>query len=179
MIGVFITFAGVTLFINGLRVLFDSSGKKRFLMAGKDVAVVNLFTGALAAVIVVLILVQGHDVQNYEYSPAAYVGLFSLTYLWLGINQFTGVSGNALGWFSFLVPFFAVPAGIAALKNATGPFEIWMAINWFAWAILWLLFFFLLTLNWTKIAKFTGAMTVIQAIVTAILPAIMLYMKVI
>lgn len=176
MVSVFLTFAGVSLFVNGVRIWLDSKGNESHLLEGKDVAIVNLFTGVIGGIIIALLLSQGHGVAQYDYSGAAYIGLVSLTCVWIGINQFTGVSGAAVGWFSLVVPFFALPAGILGLKSAASVFETWMALNWFAWAFLWFLFFVLLVMK-RNIARFTGAMTVVQSIMTAILPAILLHAK--
>ena len=178
MVSVFLTFAGISLFINGMRIWLDTVGNPSNLLEGKDIAIVNLFTGFIGSTIVALLMAQGHGVPQYDYFGEAYIGLVSLTCVWIGINQFTGVNGTAVGWFSLVVPFFAIPAGVIGLRNSQSLFETWMALNWFAWAGLWFLFFLLFVLR-CNIAKFTGAMTVAQSIMTAILPAILLHTKVI
>ena len=43
---------------------------------------------------------------------------------------------------------------------------MWLGLNWFAWAVLWALFFVLLALE-RPIALFVGWLTVIEGIVTS------------
>ena len=61
----------------------------------------------------------------------------------------------------------AIPAGIYTLQTAGGnPAAVWLGLNWFAWAILWALFFVLLALE-RPIALLAGWVTLIEGIVTA------------
>lgn len=166
MLVVFLVFAGITLFVNGVRLVMDQSDKA---LSASDVAVLNLFTGILGLFIVCTNLVRG---SPGELASAAYIGLFALTYSWLGLNAFTGANGRAFGWFSLLVPFIGVPAGIAAWTTSSSVFDTWMAINWFAWSFLWFLFFLLLARDF-RILKATGILTAVQGIATALIPAIL------
>jgi hypothetical protein len=43
---------------------------------------------------------------------------------------------------------------------------VWLGLNWFAWAVLWALFFVLLALE-RPIGLITGWVTIIEGIVTA------------
>jgi len=179
MIAVFLVFAGISLFVNGVWMLSDSgTGDPGRSVAGRDIAIGNLFAALIGFAMIVVVIANGQGSNEYDYSIAAYIGLFSLTYLWLGINQFTGVDGAGLGWFSLLVPFLAIPAGITALGAAASAFELWLAIDWFAWAILWFLFFVLLALK-RPIARPVAVLTIAQALLTALLPAALLFAGVI
>ena len=57
-------------------------------------------------------------------------------------------SGRAFGWYCLFVAITAIPAGIYTLQTAGGnPAAVWLGLNWFAWAVLWALFFALLALE--------------------------------
>ena len=153
----------------------DQSNRTRHLkLTGQDIAVVNIFTAIIGLVLMISIIAYGQNDNYYDYSAAAYIGLFSLTYLWLGINQFTGANGAALGWFALIVPFIGIPAGLTALKHANGVFETWLAIDWFAWSALWFMFFLVLALG-RNIQRATAGMTLAQSIGTALLPGILFF----
>ncbi len=64
MISVFLTFAGISLFINGMRIWLDTVGNPSNLLEGKDIAIVNLFTGFIGSTIVALLMAQGHGVPR-------------------------------------------------------------------------------------------------------------------
>jgi hypothetical protein len=67
-------------------------------------------------------------------------------------------AGNhAFGWFCFFIAVTAVPTGIYTLRDADGNVaSVWLGINWFAWAVLWFLFFLMLTLNWSIARRSAG-----------------------
>ena len=75
---------------------------------------------------------------------------------WVAYNQFMNVSGHAFGWYCLFVALTAIPAGIYSFANADGnDASIYLRIDWFAWAVLWFLFFVLLALG-RPIARLTG-----------------------
>ena len=66
----------------------------------------------------------------------------------MAFNQVITGSGRAFGWYCLFVAITAIPAGIYTLQNAGGnPADVWLGLNWFAWAVLWALFFVLLALE--------------------------------
>lgn len=171
MLVVFLVFAGSTLFVNGMHLILSNGAAAEEDFDGKDAAILNIFTGMIGLVIVVVTLAK-YTAHTTMLPSAAYIALFALTYFWVGINAFTGANGKALGWFSFLVPFFGIPAGVNGLQEAASVFEYWMAVNWFAWSVLWFLFFLLLAKE-IKISRFTGFAAVAQAVGTALIPAVL------
>jgi hypothetical protein len=134
----------------------------------REVAIINLFTGFVGLAVSITFLVQGSLTNDLTLvRGSGYVLLFAFTYLWVTINQFLNAGGHAFGWYCLFVAITAIPAGIYTLQAANGnTAAIWLGINWFAWAILWALFFALLALE-RPIAVFTGWVTIIIGIGTA------------
>jgi putative amide transporter protein len=138
------------------------------LLEGREVAVINIFTGFVGVVVASIYLIQS-AVQNDLASArgGGFILLFAFTYLWVAFNQVISGSGRAFGWYCLFVAITAIPAGIYTLQTAGGnPADVWLGLNWFAWAILWALFFVLLALE-RPIGLITGWVTIIEGIVTA------------
>ena len=171
MLSVFLTFAGICLCINGVRLYQSASSVIEKHISEKDAAIVNLFTGVLGLV-VINTMIQTSGMVVIDYSSAAYVGLFALTYVWIGVNAYTGSDGKALGWFSLLVSGIAVPTAWITLHNAQTVFDHWLAVSWLSWAVLWFMFFLMLVQK-KKITKFAGLMSMVQGVGTALLPALL------
>jgi putative amide transporter protein len=134
----------------------------------REVAVINIFTGFVGVVAAVTLLVQGNRVGDLASVRASgYILLFAFTYLWVAFNQFLNAGGRAFGWYCLFVAITAIPAGIYVLQAADGNTAlIWLGIDWFAWAVLWALFWALLALG-RPIALFTGWVTVLVGVGTA------------
>ncbi len=61
----------------------------------------------------------------------------------------------------------AIAAGIYTFRDADGnDASIWLAIDWFAWAVLWFLFFLLLALQ-RPVARITGLVAIVEGIATS------------
>ena len=138
------------------------------LLEGREVAVINIFTGFVGVVVASIYLIQA-AVQNDLASArgGGFILLFAFTYLWVAFNQVITGSGRAFGWYCLFVAITAIPAGIYTLQKAGGnPAAVWLGLNWFAWAVLWALFFALLALE-RPIGLITGWVTIIEGIVTA------------
>jgi putative amide transporter protein len=137
------------------------------LIQGREVAVINIFTGFVGVVISVILLVQGSSSGDLASARgAAFILLFAFTYLWVAFNQFLDAGGRAFGWYCLFVAITAIPAGIYTLQNAGGnPAVIWLALDWFAWAVLWGVFWALLALD-RPVARLAGWLAVILGIVT-------------
>jgi hypothetical protein len=135
---------------------------------GREVAVINIFTGSIGVVVATLLVVLGgiNGVRS-NITDAALILLFAFTYLWIAANQFLDAGSRAFGWFCFFVAVTAVPTGIYALRDADGNVAAtWLAIDWFIWAVLWFLFFLLLALE-RPIMRQVGWATIAVAIGTA------------
>ena len=146
----------------------SAAERSPLFLQGREVAVINIFTGFVGVVIALILLIQA-AVQNNLASArgGGFILLFAFTYLWVAFNQVIAGSGRAFGWYCLFVAITAIPAGIYTLQNAAGnPAEVWLGLNWFAWAILWALFFVLLALE-RPIALLVGWVTAIEGVVTA------------
>ena len=98
---------------------------------------------------------QGNRVGDLTSIRAAgYILLFAFTYLWVSFNQFLNAGGRAFGWYCLFVADHGYPGGIYTLQSANGNTAlIWLGINWFAWAVLWGMFWALLALNCRSLAS--------------------------
>jgi putative amide transporter protein len=138
------------------------------LIQNREVAVLNIFTGFVGVVAATIFVVQGTLTNNLAFvRGGGYVLLFAFTYLWVSANQFLNAGGHAFGWYCLFVAITAVPAGIYVLKDAGGnTASVWLGVNWFAWAVLWFLFFLLLALE-RPIARLAGALAIAEGIATS------------
>jgi hypothetical protein len=134
----------------------------------REAAVLNLFTGFIGVAIAVTLLVQGNSKSDLaQVRASGFILLFAFTYLWVAVNQFLNAGGRAFGWYCLFVAITAVPAGIYVLKDAGGnTASVWLGVNWFAWAVLWFLFFLLLALE-RPIARLAGALAIAEGIATS------------
>ncbi len=171
MLQFFLVFVGITLFVNGIRICYAYSDDSSQHIGLKDAAAVNAFT-ALLGIILLTVQVVNSSQTGSSLAPTAYMGLFVLTYFWLALNAFTQSDGKAFGWFSLMVPFVGIPVAYFTYQQATTVFDYWMVFSWLAWSLLWFMFFLLLSRN-VAIGKLTGAMTAIQGVTTAFVPAIL------
>ena len=146
----------------------SAAERSPLFLQGREVAVINIFTGFVGVVIALILLIQAAVQSNLASARGGgFILLFAFTYLWVAFNQVITGSGRAFGWYCLFVAITAIPAGIYTLQTASGnPADVWLGLNWFAWAILWALFFVLLALE-RPIALFVGWVTVIEGIVTS------------
>ncbi|HEV3382540.1 MAG TPA: AmiS/UreI family transporter [Trebonia sp.] len=140
----------------------------------REIAILNIFTGFIGVAIAVTFIVSGNiasssilpkvaaggqaDIRN-----GAAVLLFAFTYLWVAYNQYANSGGRGLGWYSLFVSITAIVFGIYTIQNTPGnnTADLWLAGNWFAWAVLWGMFFALLSLD-LPIARSTGVVAIIE-----------------
>ncbi|HYN50885.1 MAG TPA: AmiS/UreI family transporter [Thermoleophilaceae bacterium] len=141
----------------------------------REIAVLNIFTGFIGVVAAVTLAVQGNqDGDLASIRGAGYILLFAFTYIWVAFNQFLNAGGHAFGWYCLFVAITAVSAGLFTFSNADGnAASIYLGIDWFAWAILWFLFFVLLALE-RSIARITGLVAILEGIGTSWVFAILL-----
>jgi putative amide transporter protein len=146
----------------------SAAERSPLFLQGREVAVINIFTGFVGVVIALILLIQAAVQSNLASARGGgFILLFAFTYLWVAFNQVITGSGRAFGWYCLFVAITAIPAGIYTLQTAGGnPADVWLGLNWFAWAILWALFFVLLALE-RPIALFVGWLTLIEGIVTS------------
>jgi hypothetical protein len=190
MLGLVLLYVGVVLIVNGIWLLGQARAAAAappagetvtapagtvavaeahpFFIQNREVAILNVFTGFVGVVAAVTLAVQGNaDGDNAQIRGAGYILLFAFTYLWVAYNQFANAGGHAFGWYCLFVAITAVVAGALQLDNANGDDAgVYLAIDWFAWAILWGMFFALLALD-RPILRLTGAVAVLEGIGTA------------
>lgn len=198
LLGVVLLYVGAVLVINGIWLVGTARAAARLRPAtaggpeglvtaeeeteadptfiqNREIAALNIFTGFIGVVAAVTLVIQGNrDEDIASIRAAGYILLFAFTYLWVAYNQFMNVSGHAFGWYCLFVALTAIPAGIYSFANADGnDASIYLGIDWFAWAILWFLFFVLLALG-RPIARLTGWVAILEGIGTAWVFAILL-----
>ncbi|HXG31442.1 MAG TPA: AmiS/UreI family transporter [Thermodesulfobacteriota bacterium] len=156
MLGIGLLYVGAVLYINALVFL----GK----VSGRAAAIMNTFTGLLT-LFIALYTAFTSPLGNASYFAAAQVLLFSFTYLWVAINNFFQVEdGSGLGWYSLFVAIIAVPTALLTFHD-----DFRFGFIWLAWAFLWFLFWVWLSLK-RNIGKIVGYVTMIEAVLTCVLP---------
>ncbi len=135
---------------------------------GREVAVLNLFTGFVGVLAAVTLAVQGNADADLSFiRGGSFILLFAFTYLWVAYNAYVNAGGHAFGWYCLFVAITAVAAGGYTLDQANGDdAAIWLAIDWFAWAILWAMFWALLALD-RPIGRITGVVALLEGIGTS------------
>ncbi|MHA7155664.1 AmiS/UreI family transporter [Arthrobacter sp. TMN-50] len=162
MSSVGLLYVGAVLFINGLMLIG--------LVPGKSAAILNLFVGVMQVVFPTIILIQSNNDLSVIFGAAG-LYLFGFTYLYVGILQMTGISGEGLGWFSI---FVAGCAGIIGILQFTLVGDPVFGAIWLTWAVLWFLFFLLLGLGRESLTFVTGWFTIFVAHITGTIPAFLL-----
>jgi hypothetical protein len=164
LLGLALFYVGAVLCLNGLWLLEQ--------IGDNEIAVIDVFVGGVT-LLIALYLAFGPGADLGSVRAAALTLLFTFTYLWVAINRYNGADGRGLGWFCLFVAVTAVPVTIDTLQGAKSTWDMWFGLSWGAWGILWFMFFLLLVLK-KPIAKFTGAVTVLQGIFTGWLPGYLL-----
>lgn len=178
MVAAVLLYVGAVLVINGIWLLGQTYEASALKISPREIAVINTFTGGLGLIVALVAIARGGFAAEVDVSSVAlggYILLFAFTYLWVAVNQVTGADGCGLGWYSLFVAITAVPTGSLLLNAAAGDaWTTWLGLNWLAWAILWLLFFLLLSLK-LPIVRLTGAVATIEGILTGWLPSYLLF----
>lgn len=154
MSAVGLVYVGIVLVLNGLMLLG--------WVTPREAGPLNLFVGVLQVVTpTYLIIVAAGDMEQIFAASGIY--LFGFTYLWVGINAYTGHSNRGLGWFSLLV-------ALCTLVYATDSFiavgDPGFGMIWLLWGILWLHFFLVLGLELDALGPPTGFFTLVTGLVT-------------
>ncbi len=151
-------YVGAVLFVNSL-MLF---GK----IDGKSAGVFNLFVGAIQ-VISPLYLIFTANGDSWVIFNASGIFLFGFTYLYVGITNLKNYNSSGVGWYSLWVAILAVGYASVSFIHFN---DVKFGVIWLMWAFLWTLFYLLLASK-KNIAIFTGWVTLIQAWITATIPA--------
>jgi hypothetical protein len=145
----------------------------------REIAILNIFTGFVGVIVAATYIIVGYGPStslipavaaagNASIRNGAAILLFAFTYLWVAYNQYANAGGRGLGWYSLFVSITAIVFGIYTVQNTPGnnTADLWLAGNWFAWAILWGLFFALLALD-LPVARITGYVAIIAGLGTS------------
>jgi hypothetical protein len=162
MASVGLLYVGAVLFINGLMLIG--------VIPGKSAAILNFFVGGMQVVFPTIIITQADNDPSIIFGAAG-LYLFGFTYLYVGILQWTGISGEGLGWFSLFVAICATVIGLAQFGSVDDPV---FGVIWLLWAALWLMFFLLLGLGRVGITKATGWFAIFLSFLTGTIPALLL-----
>lgn len=164
LLGLILLYVGAVLFCNGLW-LMD-------FISDREIPVINIFVGGITLFAAVF-LAFGPDADADTIKAAAFTLLFTFTYFWVAINRWNAADGRGLGWFCLFVAITATAVAADLLGDAASLWGFWFGLCWVAWAILWLMYFFLLSLK-RQIAKVTGFVTAVLGVVTGWLPGYLL-----
>lgn len=155
-------YVGAVLFVNGLMLLG--------VIPGKSAAILNFFVGTMQVIFPTIIILQANNNQSVIFAAAG-LYLFGFTYLYVGILQVTGWSGEGLGWFSLFVAGCAAVIGVLQFTQLNNPV---FGVIWLIWAVLWTMFFLLLGLGKHSLTRTTGWFTVFISQLTGTIPAFFL-----
>lgn len=164
LLGLSLLYVGAVLSLNGLWLL----GR----IGDKEIWVINVFSGGIT-LLISLQLAFGANADAASIKGAALTLLFSFTYLWVAFNRFNGADGRGLGWFSLFVAITAIPVAIETLQAATTTWGFWFGLSWAAWAVLWFMFFLLLSMQ-KQIGQLTGIVALLCGVFTGWLPGFLL-----
>jgi hypothetical protein len=161
MASVGLLYVGAVLVVNGLMLL----GR----VDSKAAAPLNLFVGALQVVTPTYLIFTANG-DTTKILAASGIYLFGFTYLYVGVNLLAGLDGTGLGWYSL---FVAVAAVVYSVINFAVARDAGFGVIWLMWALLWTLFFLVLGLKRESLTRYTGAVTTVEGVLTAV-PAFML-----
>ncbi|MEO6322117.1 MAG: AmiS/UreI family transporter [Polaromonas sp.] len=164
LLGLVLFYVGAVLILNGLWMLER--------IGDREIWVINLFVGVIS-LLAAFRQAFGADADAASVKAAALSLLFSLTYLWLAVNRFTGADGRGLGWFSLFVAITALPVAADTLRGAQNTCDVWLGLSWVAWAILWLLFFLQLVLR-KPVSRIAAWLAIGEGVLTGWLPGYLL-----
>ncbi len=157
-------YVGAVLFINGLWLIG--------WVKGNSLVPMNLFVGLLQVITPLYLIFTANG------DPAVILGasglfLFGFTYLYVAINNTFNLDGSGLGWFCLYVVGAAVVYGYFNLRDANAAGYVF-GVLWLNWAFLWFLFWLVLSLGKSSLARYTGAVCATQGIFTGFVPALIL-----
>ena len=146
-----IFYVGFALIINSLNMMGKISDKATIPM--------NIFVASIQIAACARIMFYTPEATMADYSFVAAILLFAFTYLYVAATKAFNLDGRGLGWYCLPVACYAVPLGVWALP------DVGMAILWWMWASLWLMFFLLGALD-RKIATPTKWWCLVNGLAT-------------
>ena len=165
LLGLALFWVGAVLFLNGIWLM----GK----IDDREIPVIDVFVG-FVTLCVALYLAFGPSANPATVKAAALTMLFSFTYFWVAWNRWNKADGRGLGWFCLFVAITTIPVFLQGFATAHTTWDIWFAICWLSWGVLWFLFFLILALGMQSLTKFTGGLCALQGIYTGWIPGYLL-----
>ena len=154
-------FVGAVLFVNGLALL----GR----VEPQAAAPINLFVGALLVVVVLYLALRAGEDLAPVFTAAGFL-LFGFVYLYVGVVNLTGHAATGVGWYC---AWAAVVSLLIALVTFARD-DVKFGTLWLLWALLFTMFFLVLGLGLTRLTAVTGWVTVVESIITATIPGLLL-----
>ncbi len=155
-------YVGAVLFVNGLMLLG--------LVDPRSVIPLNIFVGLLQVVTpTYLIFTAAGDDSIILNASGLYH--FGFTYLYVAFNQWMGLDGTGLGYFSLFVAICALAYSFLSFVELGDPA---FGVIWLHWALLWSLFFLLLGRGQAGLGRYTGLVAATQGWITGAIPAFLL-----
>ena len=154
-------FVGSVLFVNGLALL----GR----VDPRAAAPINLFVGALLVVVVLYLALPAAEDLTPVFTAAGFL-LFGFVYLYVGIVNLTGHAATGVGWYCAWAA--GVSLIIAVVTFARD--DVKFGTLWLLWTLLFTMFALVLALGRARLTVVTGWITVVEAIITATIPGLLL-----
>lgn len=164
MLGLALFWVGAVLFLNGLWLL----GK----IGDNEIAIIDVFVGVVTGAVAFYLAFVVNDPVSIQ--AAAFTLLFTFTYFWVAWNRWNDADGRGLGWFCFFVAITTVPIFFETLGTASTTWDVWFAICWLSWCVLWSLFFLILALGRSQLTRMTGVICSAQGVYTGWIPGYLL-----
>jgi hypothetical protein len=161
--GLSLLYVGAVLTLNGLW-LSDR-------ISDREIIPINLVVAGISFLVALHTAILAEDVSGIR--SAAMTLLFAITYLWVAYNRIQNCDGRGLGWFSLFVSITVIPMAIISFVQADSGMAVWLSLSWAAWAMLWFLYFCLLTLQ-MPILKLTARFTLFCGVFSAWIPGMLL-----
>jgi putative amide transporter protein len=155
-------FVGSVLLVNGLGLLGQ--------VEARAAAPINLLVGALLIVVVLYLALPASEDLTPVFTAAGFL-LFGFVYLYVGIVNLTGHAPTGVGWYC------AWAAGVAlviALVTLVRDGDVKLGTLWLLWSLLFTMFFLVLGLGLTRLTVVTGWITVVESVITATVPGLLL-----
>ncbi len=162
MLGVALTFVGITLISNGYMFLKQCDLK--------SISIMNIITG--------IVLVGGnfiglfHAKTMLDYSNVAGGFLFGFTYVIIAVGLLFDIDKKVSGIYSMMVAIFAIIMGGSSVYSGLYQY----AYLWFAWAILWGATYVENILE-KPLGKKMSYLCILEGIFAAFIPAILMFFE--
>lgn len=167
MSSLMLLFIGTAYLVNGL------TGLKK--LDPKGSAPVNLIVGFFLCLLTIH-LALGLDAGLPETPSADVISvvgypLFAITFLYVGILNYTGHDSAGLGWYCGWSA--AISAGLA-IANGLLFGEVNSCLLWMVWTVVFLALFLTMIMNYSHLQRITGQFLLLAGFTTCVVPAAMM-----